>query len=93
VERHPLASILMAGASGSAPRTTRTHGTSVDAVIAGAVALTAAGQRAEAVSVVDAALAAAPQGNGGWILPVEPMLQTGGPDWAPVLARLRSRAA
>jgi len=93
VERHPLASILMAGASGSAPRTTRTHGTSVDAAIAGAVALTAAGQRAEAVSVVDAALAAAPQGNSGWILPVEPMLQTGGPDWAPVLARLRSRAA
>ena len=61
--------------------------------MAKAVALTSAGQRAEAAAVVDAALAAAPPGNGGWILPVEPLLQVGGPEWEPVLARLRSRAA
>ena len=69
------------------------HGSPVDAAIVHAVALTAAGRHDEAVSVVDAALAAAPEGNGGWILPVEPMLQAGGPEWAPVLARLRGRAA
>ena len=94
VARHPIASIMMAGSPGfEGPPANRAHGTAVDAAIVRAVALTAAGQRAEAVSVVDAALAAAPEGNGGWILPVEPMLEAGGPAWAPVLARLRSRAA
>jgi len=94
VERHPLASIMAAGAPPSeGPRTTRIHGSPVDAAIVHAVALTAAGRGDGAVPVVDAALAAAPEGNGGWILPVEPMLQAGGPEWAPVLARLRNRAA
>jgi hypothetical protein len=94
VARHPIASIMMAGSPGfEGPSPNRAHGTAVDAGIVRAVALTAAGQRADAVSVVAAALAAAPEGNGGWLLPVEPMLEAGGPAWAPVLARLRSRAA
>jgi len=94
VQRHPLASIMVAGAPTSeGPPANRIHGSPVDAAIVRAVALTAAGRNTGAVSVVDAALAAAPEGNGGWILPVEPMLQAGGPEWAPVLARLRNRAA
>jgi hypothetical protein len=48
-----------------------------------------------AAPLVDHALAAAPAGNAGWLLPVEPLLNvTTAPDiWAPVLARLRARAA
>jgi len=100
VEGHALASIVMAvmaGASKGVPLPVdvplRKHAAPVDAAIARAVALTVAGDRAQAGPVVDAALASAPAGNGGWILPVEPLLQAGGPEWAPVFARLRSRAA
>jgi DNA-binding winged helix-turn-helix (wHTH) protein len=109
VEGHGLASIgLMMSASPSSgsqdpgprrgdpgPRTATDRGRlgGVDVAMARAVALACAGQRAEAAAVVDAALAVAPAGNHGWILPVEPLLQVGGPEWEPVLARLRSRAA
>jgi hypothetical protein len=56
--------------------------------------LNAAGDAARAVQIVDKALAAAPPGNAGWLLPVEPMLNISrNPDaWAPVLSRLRARA-
>ena len=59
-----------------------------------AVALNAAGDAARAVQIVDRALAAAPPGNAGWLLPVEPLLNISrNPDvWAPVLTRLRARA-
>lgn len=41
-----------------------------------------------AVPLVSAALAAAPPGNGGWLLPVEPLLRVGRVHdaWAPALA-------
>ena len=48
-----------------------------------------------AASTIERALAEAPAGNAGWLLPVEPMLAIAscpGP-WLGVLARLRSRAA
>jgi len=56
--------------------------------------LNAAGDAARAVQIVDKALAAAPPGNAGWLLPVEPLLNISrNPDvWAPVLNRLRARA-
>ena len=59
-----------------------------------AVALNATGDSARAVQIVDRALAVAPPGNAGWLLPVEPLLNISrNPDaWAPVLARLRARA-
>jgi hypothetical protein len=57
------------------------------------VAATLAGRGDEAAGLVDAALTTAPPGNGGWVLPVEPLLSPHGPEWAPVFARLRSRAA
>ena len=102
VQRHGLAAVMLSrGSEDPRPRVEdpppriedpppRTN--PVDAAMAKAVALTSAGRRAEAAAVMDAALAAAPPGNGGWILPVEPLLRPGGPEWAPVLARLRSRA-
>jgi DNA-binding winged helix-turn-helix (wHTH) protein len=67
----------------------------VDAAIARAVPLVTAGSHAEAARLVDEALAEAPDGNAGWILPVEPMLAVAERPaaWAGVLARLRARAA
>ena len=48
-----------------------------------------------AASAIERALAEAPGGNAGWLLPVEPMLAVARcPErWLSVLARLRSRAA
>jgi DNA-binding winged helix-turn-helix (wHTH) protein len=91
IEGHPLAAIMDGAGPRDAPA--RTPGSPVDAAVARAVALTRRGRPADAIAVMDAALAAAPPGNGGWILPVEPVLQATGPGWEPVLARLRSRAA
>jgi len=90
VEGHALAAIMTGRSPGAqaGPRTSP-----IDAAVARAVALTAAGQRAQAAATVDAALAAALPASAGWIVPVEPMLQAGGPDWAPAFARLRSGAA
>ena len=68
---------------------------SMEAAIGQAVYLVAAGDAASAARLLDHALAAAPPGNAGWVLPVEPLLNvSSAPDlWGPVLARLRSRAA
>jgi DNA-binding winged helix-turn-helix (wHTH) protein len=103
VEGHPLASIMVGVGRSKDPQLRdpgnlllQNHGpraSAADVAFARAVALTCAGHRAEAARVADAALAAAPPGNAGWILPVEPLLQAGGPEWEPALARLRSRSA
>ena len=68
---------------------------SVDAAICRAAALTLRGAHPEAARLVDEALAAAPSGSAGWLLPVEPLLHvTAQPDiWAPALERLRTRSA
>jgi DNA-binding winged helix-turn-helix (wHTH) protein len=68
---------------------------SVDAALVMAAALTLAGRHEEAARLVDDTLAAAPPGNAGWLLPLEPLLHvTAHPGtWAPALARLRTRAA
>jgi DNA-binding winged helix-turn-helix (wHTH) protein/Tfp pilus assembly protein PilF len=71
---------------------------SIEATIARAAAtVLVAGDAALPASVqaVDQALAAAPSGNAGWLIPIEPLLAVHlHPDaWAPVLARLRTRAA
>ena len=71
---------------------------SIDATVARAAAtILVAGDAALPASVqaVDQALAAAPAGNAGWLIPIEPLLGVHlHPDaWAPVLARLRTRAA
>lgn len=53
-----------------------------------------AGGVASAVPIVSAALAAAPSGNGGWLLAVEPLLgvRHALDAWAPALALLHLRA-
>jgi DNA-binding winged helix-turn-helix (wHTH) protein len=96
VEGHGLASVglMVTGAEDAAPPASAARAKSaVDVAIGWAVALTGAGRRAEAAAAVDSALSKAAAGNAGWIVPVEPLLQAGGPEWEPVLARLRSRAA
>jgi tetratricopeptide (TPR) repeat protein len=97
VPRHPLAKLglgvldpgspIAAAGAVSAP--------SFDAAIAQAAVLVVAGDLQGAMHLLDHALTAAPSGNAGWLLPVEPLLNVAAaPDiWAPVLARLRTRAA
>jgi DNA-binding winged helix-turn-helix (wHTH) protein len=60
-----------------------------------AIAADLTGHAPLAAQVIDAALSSAPPGNAGWLLPIEPLLNVAGnPDlWAPVLGRLRARAA
>ena len=66
----------------------------VDVAIARAARLVHANGVSHAVPLVSAALAAAPPGNGGWLLPVEPLLRVGRAHdaWAPALAVLHLRA-
>ena len=81
---------------GSAPPARGPSG--VDRAIAQAIYLASGDDRAEshgAAPVVERALAEAPAGNAGWLLPVEPMLAIAScpAPWLGVLAWLRSRAA
>jgi DNA-binding winged helix-turn-helix (wHTH) protein len=71
------------------------HAVSVDAAFVVAAAFVRSGNHAEAARLVDEALAVAPPGNAGWLLPIEPILHvTAHADiWAPALARLRTRAS
>jgi DNA-binding winged helix-turn-helix (wHTH) protein len=97
VPRHPLAKlglgILTPGAP--MPAVTAVPAPSFDAALAQAAVLVFAGALQDAMRLLDHALTEAPPGNAGWLLPVEPLLNVAAaPDtWAPVLARLRTRAA
>jgi len=66
-----------------------------EAALSRAVAIVLSGAEPDAATVIERALIAAPAGNAGWLLPVEPMLRVNAAPalWAPALARLRSRAA
>jgi DNA-binding winged helix-turn-helix (wHTH) protein len=96
---HPMARAGLA-APGSAPQPA-TAGQdpsairAADAAVARASQLVLAGAHDEAARVVDAMLAAAPPGNAGWLIPVEPLLNVSAhrDAWGQVLARLRTRAA
>ena len=97
VSRHPLACLGLAalGAAEDASNGPVSPSVSVDGAIGQAVGLVLAGRHGEAAMLVDHALTAAPEGNAGWLLPVEPLLHVSAQSavWAPVLARLRTRAA
>jgi DNA-binding winged helix-turn-helix (wHTH) protein len=96
VPRHPLASLAFAMIRPDGPSTAPgVPGPSFEAAIGQAIVLVGAGDAASAAHRVDQALAVAPPGNAGWLLSVEPLLNVAAaPDsWAPVLARLRTRAA
>jgi DNA-binding winged helix-turn-helix (wHTH) protein len=97
VPRHPLAKlgIGVLDPGSPMPAASAVSAPSFDAAVAQAALLSVAGDVQDAVRLIDHALAAAPPGNAGWLLPVEPLLNVAAaPDtWAPVLARLRTRAA
>jgi hypothetical protein len=67
---------------------------SFDEHLGAVIALSFMGHRNLAVELLDRGLSAAPAGNAGWLIPVEPLLNvSANPDeWRSVLARLRSRA-
>jgi tetratricopeptide (TPR) repeat protein len=96
VPRHPLAH---AGLALSAGETTSAGldaaPSSMDTDIARAALRIAAGDVTGAVRIVAGALADAPRGNAGWLLPIEPLLDiAGAPDaWTGVLAALSGRAS
>jgi hypothetical protein len=97
VPKHPLArlglGILERGVP--TPAVTGVSAPSFDAALTQAALLVVAGEVQDAMRLVEHALTAAPPGNAGWLIPVEPMLHVVGAQdlWAPVLARLRTRAA
>jgi hypothetical protein len=96
VPRHPLASLALGMITPDAPGTAPgVPGTSFESAIGQAIVLVGAGNPAGAARRVDQALSAVPPGNAGWQIPVEPMLNVASAldTWAPVLARLRTRAA
>lgn len=66
----------------------------VEAAMGRAALAVASGEAADAASVLDEALAAAPGGSAGWLIPVDPLLdvRAHGPAFAHVLTRLRTRA-
>lgn len=96
VPRHPMAQAGLAIVDGRAfavaagPLTPEP----IDLAMARAARLAGAGDLSGAVASVTAALAAAPPGNGGWLLPIEPLLgvRHARNAWAPALAALHVRA-
>jgi DNA-binding winged helix-turn-helix (wHTH) protein len=101
VNHHPLAHVGLAAAG--SPRTAATAASSlpaaristIDLALCDAAERALAGNLAEAADTLDRALATAPPGSAGWLLPIEPLLNvlTHTDAWARPLARLRSRAA
>jgi hypothetical protein len=67
----------------------------VDVAMARAAVIAASGDQTTAVALVSAALSAAPDGNAGWLLSVDPLLNVQRHDahWRPVLATVRGRAS
>jgi hypothetical protein len=68
---------------------------SFEAALGHVARLALTGDETGAARLLDEALSAAPPGNAGWLLPVEPLLNVAAAVdvWAPALARLRTRAA
>lgn len=93
VPAHPLASVLLGRPPAAGEAASRRS--AVERALVHAAALTIARRDAEAARVVDAALAESGDGSGGWLVPVEPLLDVASSPsaWSPVLARLRARAA
>jgi tetratricopeptide (TPR) repeat protein len=93
---HPLARLGLAVLGHSpVPADADADPASANAAIARAIGLALTGRQSDAASLVERTLAAAPAGNVGWLLPVEPLLRVRDHPgvWATALSRLRSRAA
>jgi tetratricopeptide (TPR) repeat protein len=106
IAAHPLARVGLAAAGAAdrargrssidalGPRGEGIEPASFDAALCQSAALVVGGRTAEAARRVADALAAAPEGNAGWLLPLEPLLDVAAApgEWAIALARLRNRA-
>lgn len=101
VTAHPLATVALAAAGRPPSRATHerqsaaSSRSAVDVAMVLAAAAALLGRHAEAAALLDSALAEAPPGNAGWLIPIEPLLNPSArPDaWSRVLARLKNRAA
>jgi tetratricopeptide (TPR) repeat protein len=99
IPTHPMAHVLLARTEGRDLGNQAAQLLNADprpeAFVAKACGLVLRGEPEAAAALVEQALAEAPPGNAGWIIPVEPVLgvATSPSLWAPVLARLRVRAA
>lgn len=96
VPAHPRALAVLAVLSGHGSDLSFPEGAGgLDVALAQAILLTATNDAPSAADVVATALAAAPEGNAGWLVPIEPMLRVDQhrAAWAPVLATLRTRAS
>ncbi len=103
VPAHPRAGVGIVMAAGRKAGGSAEDGTadrevggsaSIDQAFVRAAWLARRGDPAAAATIVDTAIASAPAGNAGWILPVEPLLDVAHHRevWARVLARVRMRA-
>jgi tetratricopeptide (TPR) repeat protein len=99
VPNHGLTlAVLTAGSMSREPRVESATPSAIQAsfetLMGTGIARALLGRSAFAAETIDRALASAPPGNAGWLIPVEPILQvSANPEaWAPVLDRLRSRA-
>lgn len=88
---HPMARAAL----GQRARTEADGASLMEIVTVRAAHLALIGQAAEAARTVDQMLAFAPPGNAAWLLPVEPIFHVSSApeNWAPALARLRTRAS
>jgi DNA-binding winged helix-turn-helix (wHTH) protein len=96
VPQHPMASTGLALPDGRrSDEVPDAAPASIEVALARAVRLVAEGESPSAAGLVAAALAAAPAGNAGWLVPVEPMLgvQRERAAWTTVLTALRVRAS
>ncbi|MEP7310856.1 MAG: winged helix-turn-helix domain-containing protein [Acidobacteriota bacterium] len=89
---HPAAAVL---AAGPIDRERNAVSVSVDFAFSRAAQLVLSGAPGEASVLVHEALANAPPGSAGWLLPIEPILRAlDDPGlWGPALSRVRNRAA
>jgi hypothetical protein len=94
VPLHPGAHVGLAFSEPTGQQRAQSAPTSIEVVFAEAAALALKGDGHQAAARIERALEAAPPGNTGWVLPVEPLLNVAAnPErWSRALARLRIRS-
>lgn len=96
--RHGLAVAALNALAGALPgdgeRPRAIGAPSMDLALGQAAAAAIEGRHDEAARICGEALAAAPPGDAGWLIPIDPLLKPGfgAPEWAPILVMLRDRA-
>jgi tetratricopeptide (TPR) repeat protein len=95
VARHPMARVAIASLENRGQSAVESPDpVSFEAAMCRAALLVADGRDAEGADLLAEALAQTPEGDSGWLLPVEPLLRVyrNPSAWATALARLRARA-